>query len=439
MTHISRRDFVKTTAAAAAIPTIAGAAFARTRRSRDTLRVGLIGCGGRGTGAAAQALGADPDAVLWSMADAWAPKVSASLDNLREAVEPDGPEAGASSRLEVPESRQFAGLDAYKQVIDSGVDVVLLATPPAFRPAHLRAAVEAGKHIFSEKPVAVDGPGVRSAMESARMAKEKGLSLRSGFCWRFNGQVREAMDKVAAGQIGDIRAIYTTYNAGGWVEPRVRQPDEATYHWMVRNWHYFYSISGDHIVEQAIHAIDWMNWLMGDKPPIKCHAVGGRQCRPMEPEYGNVWDHFSAVFEYPEGVRGFHMCRHWPNTPFDNTAKVMGADGVLNMSPWDGRHTITGKRPWKGEARDNETGKMYQTEHNELFAAIRSGKHVNDGDYLASSTLLAIMARQAAYTGQDVSWEQALNLQDDLNPQPWDFDQDREIRPMPVPGRTKLV
>jgi predicted dehydrogenase len=208
---------------------------------------------------------------------------------------------------------------------------------------------------------------------------------------------------------------------------------------MVRNWHYFYSISGDHIVEQAIHSIDWMNWLMGDKPPIRCHAVGGRQCRPMTPEYGNVWDNFSAVYEYPDGARGFHMCRHWPNTPFDNTAKVMGADGVLNMSPWDGRHTITGARPWTARPADNETGKMYQTEHDELFAAIRSGKHINDGDYLCSSTLLAIMARQAAYTGQDVTWEQALNLQDELNPQPWDMDADREIRPMPVPGTTKLV
>lgn len=440
MSGLTRRDFVKSTAAAAVIPAVAGAALARPRgrggRGRDTLRIGLVGCGGRGTGAAVQALRADGDAVLWAMGDVWAPKIEASLNGVTGEIEPDGPEGGAASRLEVAPVRRFAGPEAYREVIDSGCDVVLLCTPPAFRPAHLRAAVEAGKHVFCEKPVAVDGMGVRSALESARMAKEKGLALRSGFCWRFHDQVREAVERVHAGGIGEIRAIHTTYNTTGWVPPRPRDDGEATYHWMVRNWHYFYEISGDHIVEQAVHAIDWINWLMGDKPPAKCVAVGGRQTRPDVPETGNVWDHFSATFEYETGVRAFHTCRHWPGTPFDNTATAIGADGALRMEPWSGRHTITGARPWSGSAKGNN---MYQAEHDALFSAIRRGEPVNDGEFLATSTLMAIMARMAAYTGQDVTSEQALNSADDLNPQPWDLQQERDIRPIPVPGQTKLV
>jgi myo-inositol 2-dehydrogenase/D-chiro-inositol 1-dehydrogenase len=436
MSGLSRREFVKSTAAAAAIPTIAGAAFARPRRRRDTLRIGVVGCGGRGTGAAVQAVRADPGAVLWSMGDVWAPRVEASLENVRREIEPDRLEAGASSRLDVAPARRFAGPDAYREVIDSGADVVLLCTPPAFRPAHLRAAVEAGKHVFCEKPVAVDGVGVRSTLESARIAKENGLALRSGFCWRLQNQVREAVERVHDGGVGDVRAIHTTYNATGWVPPRIRDDGEATYHWMVRNWHYFYELSGDHIVEQAVHAIDWINWLMADTPPVKCVAVGGRQTRPDGPEFGNVWDHFSATYEYESGVRAFHTCRHWPDTPFDNTATVMGAEGVLRMMPWNGRHWIEGARPWQGGAKSND---MYQAEHDTLFAAVRRGEAINDGEYLAGSTLMAIMARQAAYTGQDVSWEQAMNLRDDLNPQPWDLDRERDIRPIPVPGRTKLV
>lgn len=426
----TRREFLRTTAgigAAAMTPAMASA-FARGRLS--TVKVGLVGCGGRGTGAAVQALKADPGSMFWAMGDLSESRVSSCLGHVEEAVaEPE--------KIDVPDERKFVGFDAYQRVIDSGVDVVLLCTPPAFRPEQVAAAIAANKHVFCEKPVAVDAPGVRSVLESARRARDAGLSLMSGFCWRYQDQMREVFGKVLDGGIGRVRSMQCTYNTTGWVQPQPMQEGWSETEFQVRNWHYFHPISGDHIVEQAVHAIDWINWAMGGEMPVRCTAVGGRMTRPDLPETGNVWDNFAATFEFKDGARANHMCRHWPNTPADNTAYLIGTAGDCRVMPWRGVHVISrdgGKADWKGSAAGND---MYQREHDELFAAIRSGEPINDGEMMANSTMLAIMARQAAYTGQAVTWEQMMASEENLNPEPWGWG-DRARPTVAVPGETRF-
>ncbi len=417
---------------------MAGPSLATGRKNPAELRVGVVGCGGRGTGALVQALHADEGSVLWSMGDLFEERLEPCLENTRTDLLDADAENGtdlAERRIRVSADRRFHGFDAYQRVIDSGVDVVLLTTPPAFRPQHLAAAVAAGKHVFCEKPVAVDAPGVRSVLESARLAKSKQLSLMSGFCWRYQDQVRETFDRLRAGGIGDIRSIQSTYNTTGWIQPKARQAPWTDTEFQTRNWHYFHPLSGDHIVEQAVHAIDWIGWAMGDAPPERCFAVGGRQVRDNLPETGNVFDHFSVVYEYPGGVRAYHTCRHWPNTASDNTMYVLGSRGHCTMKPWTAEHVIEGDEPWRGSAPGND---MYQREHDLLFKAIRSGSPVNDGEFMARSTLLAIMGRMAAYTGQVVTWDQAVQSAEVLNPEPWAMG----TRPTPalaIPGKTRLL
>jgi myo-inositol 2-dehydrogenase/D-chiro-inositol 1-dehydrogenase len=413
---------------------VGSARAAHRRPDTGILRVGVIGCGGRGTGAVIQALAADPDSVLWAVGDLYPERLEPCIKEARGFVaeEAEDPDAMVRHKVRIEPGRMFSGFDCYQKVIDSGVDVVILTTPPGFRPQHLRAAVEAGKHVFCEKPVAVDAPGVRSVLESARIAKEKNLSLMSGFCWRYQDQVRETFTKLHEGGIGQIRAIQTTYNTTGWIQPKSRKPEWTDAEFMTRNWHYFHPISGDHIVEQAVHAIDWQAWAMRDAPPERCWAVGGRQTRADLPETGNVFDHFSVTYEYAGGVRAYHMCRHWENTPSDNSALFMGTEGVCTMQPWQQTHVIDGVKPWRGAAKSND---MYQREHDLLFKAIRAGSPVNDGVFMSHSTLLGIMGRMAAYTGQVITWEQALNSSEDLNQQPWAFGE-RNRPALAKPGST---
>ncbi len=423
--------------AAALLGTHARAAQPAKRDEKAILKVGVVGCGGRGSGAVAQALAADPNAVLWAMGDLYperlVPCLNLATDSVRERSA--DPEAAVRFQIRVEPDRMYSGFNAIHRVLESGVDVILLTAPPAFRPEHLRAAVDAGRHVFCEKPVAVDAPGVRSVLESARIAGDKKLSIMSGFCWRYHDQVRETMERLHQGCIGEVRAIQTTYNTTGWVKPKPRQEGWTDTEFMTRNWHYFHSLSGDHIVEQAVHAIDWQAWIMRDAPPERCWAVGGRQTRPAAPETGNVYDHFSVTYEYAGGVRAYHMCRHWENTPSDNSAFIMGSEGVCSMQPWQQRHTIEGKTPWRGTAVSND---MYQREHDLLFKAVRAGTPVNDGVFMARSTLLAIMGRMAAYTGQVVTWEQAMNSAENLNAVPWAFGE-RPIPTLAIPGRTPLT
>lgn len=427
----SRRDFLKTGAvvgAALAAPAILpGRIFAAD--NAETLRIGLIGCGGRGTGAAANALKADAHVALVAMGDAFPEPLEKSLNALKGSEE-------IAAKVKVTPEKCFVGFDAYQKVLASGVDVVLLTTPPGFRPLHLKAAVAAGKHIFSEKPMAVDATGVRSVLASAEEAKKKNLSVVAGFCYRYNVGVRAFMEQVHNGAVGEIRAIHTTYNtAGVWSKPR--KPEWTDMEWQMRNWYYFTWLSGDHIVEQAVHNIDKMSWLMKDAPPKSCMAIGGRQVRTA-PEFGHIFDHFGVVYDYDNDVRAFHFCRQQANTFSDNSDHVWGSDGVGHIvRAFTGPFVIRGKTNWRH--REEKMRDMYQIEHDEFFASIRSGKPINDGPWMAQSTMLAIMGRMAAYTGQIVTWEDALNSKENLMPEKLAWDAPIAVPPVAIPGEMKLI
>lgn len=423
--HPTRRTFVKQSAGTLAIATAAAQMTLLTNAhaaGSDTLRVGLVGCGGRGTGAAEQALTADQNVKLVAMADAFQDRLEDSLSTLKASA--------VASRVDVPKDRQFAGFDAYKNVIDQ-VDVVLLTSTPHFRPMHMAYAVEKGVHMFVEKPVATDAPGVRAVLQTCEDAKKKNLSVVSGLCWRYFHPRREAMKRVRDGAIGDIVAIETTYNSGGVWEPRVtRDKVGSEMEYQMRNWYYYTWLGGDHIVEQAVHGIDTMGWALGDEPPSRCWGSGGRQVR-TEPQYGNIYDHFSIVYEYPNNVRGYHNCRHWRDTAQQTKDYILGAKGTCDVfAP-----SITGPNKWRHRGEKNN---MYQTEHDELFAGIRAGKPVDNAIYAARSTLLAIMGRMVAYTGEAITWEQALNSKESLAPPQYAWG-DVPQRPVARPGLTKFV
>lgn len=422
----NRRTFIKNTGAA----TIYGAATLNMGfttplfySSKDSLKVGLIGCGGRGTGAAAQALQADPDAVLYAMADIFEDRLKTSLESLKKTH---------GQKVHVDKERQFLGFDAYRKVIDSGVDVVILACPPGFRPNHLTAAIAAGKHVFYEKPVAVDAPGVRMVLEAAKKAKEKNLSMVSGFCFRYDSPKQALFGKVLEGQIGDIKSISTTRN-GGELWHKERQPNWNDMHYHMRNWYYYNWLSGDFIVEMFVHSLDMMTWAMGDKMPLKVSGTGGRQWR-TDGKYGNIYDHFALEYDYDNGVKGYAFTRQQNGGSSKNSVEIMGTDG--NAIFEGSRHEITGKNPWRYRGEGND---MYLAEHDALFKSIRQGKAINDGEMAANSTLMGIMSRMAAYSGQTISWEEAMKSTKVLGPDHYTWDLEFRGPEIAIPGLTKVL
>ncbi len=417
----TRRTFIKGTTAALAA-TIATKAWAA---GGDTLRVGLIGCGGRGTGAAKQALSADPKTQLTAMGDAFADRIDISLKSLQK--EPD-----IASRIDVPAERCFTGFDAYKKVIEN-TDVVLLTTPPNFRPIHLRAAIEAGKHVFAEKPVAVDAPGVRSVLESCKLAEQKKLAVVSGLCMRYDGNLRDTISKVHSGAIGRIVSMQANdYRGPIWVKPR--EPNQTDMEYQMRNWYYFNWLSGDFNVEQHVHMLDVCIWANGDKYPVKAIATGGRIQRNA-PEFGNIYDHFAVTYMFENGVPFNATCRQQTGCKSDISAYIYGTEGRAEF-------TTRGSQIVKasGEVLLDKTVHKdhYQIEHDEFFASIRSGKPINNGVYMSHSTLLAILGRMAAYTGQEITWNQALNSTQDLTPPHFDWKQPLPETPVSIPGKTKF-
>ena len=429
-----RRAFIKQTTAAVT----AGAATLTVARSAhaagsDTLKLGVVGCGGRGSGAAIQALKADQHTTLVAMADAFEDRLEESYRHLKEAAVPDSQveqTADLASRVDVPPDRRYVGFDAYKQVIDQ-VDVVLLASPPHFRPSHLAYAVEKGVHVFAEKPVATDSPGIRQCLEACQLAKKKNLSIVSGLCWRYHNPRRETMQRVLDGAIGEPVSIETVYNGGGVWQPRkTRDQVDSDMEYQLRNWYYYTWLSGDHIVEQAVHALDTMAWAMGDQPPIQCWGSGGRQVR-IDPKYGDIFDHFSIVYEYPGDVRGYHSCRHWPGAHQKVQDYVLGSKGFCDV--WN--HRIRGDQSWRYRGEDND---MYQAEHDALFRSIRAGTPINDGLRMCGSTLLAIMGRMTAYTGKEITWDMALGSQHDLSPKEYAWGEAPAVI-LPTPGVTPFV
>ncbi|MSU56643.1 MAG: twin-arginine translocation signal domain-containing protein [Pedosphaera sp.] len=425
----TRRNFLKTSAAAGAVlsaPAIlSGRLFAG--ENSETLRVGLIGCGGRGSGAADQALNADKNVVLVALGDAFEEKINGSLAALQKAH---------PGRVKVTPEKCFVGLDAYQKVIESGVDVVLLASPPGFRPVHLQAAVAAGKHIFCEKPMATDAPGVRSVIESGKLAKEKKLSLVAGFCWRYEAARREFYQRIHAGAIGEIRAVHANYFAGPVkpMPPAAKRPaGMGDLEWQVRNWYNFVWLSGDGLVEQAVHSVDKIAWAMKDTSPLKALAVGGRNSPNHE---GNIYDHIFVTYEFPNDVRAFMGQRQLSNAHGEVSDYILGTSGTAKITGAAGP-VIHGKEAWR--YRGPNPVDMYQQEHDELFASIRKGEPINDSTRMVNSTMMAIMGRMAAYTGQEVTWEEAFNSEEQLVPEKLDWKMKLDVPPMAVPGFSKLT
>ncbi len=419
---LTRRRFVRDSgiaagAAAAGFPHIAGAAS-----NKPPLKLGLIGCGSRGRGAANQALSADKDVTLGAVADVSPGQADAAIGNLQRR-----------HRERVGMPQRHIGLDAYKKVIES-CDVVILATPPGFRPAMLREAVEAGRHVFCEKPVAVDAPGVRSVIESAKIAAEKKLSLVSGFCWRYHNARRALFDKVHNGAIGDVTNMFATYYTGPVkpMPPANRRPEGvADVAWQIQNWYNFSWLSGDSLVEQAIHSVDKIGWATGDIDPIAAVATGGRQ---VPAEGGNIYDHFHVVYEYPNNVRCHLGSRQQRGCYGENHDYINGTAGAAIIAR--GQCVIRGEENWRAGGELNND--MYQTEHDELFESIRNGDGKNDGEWMAHSTMLGIMGRMAAYTGQRITWEQAMGSKQDLAPDNLGWDDEFDAGGLPMPGQTKF-
>jgi len=415
----TRRQFLAASAAAAAAPSLHAA-------GDDVLKVGLIGCGGRGTKAAMEALAADKNAKLVAMADAFEDRLNDSLDLIQKKQELAG-------KVDVKPDAKFVGFDAYKDVI-ARCDVVLLTTPPHFRPLHLRAAVEAGRHVFAEKPCAVDAPGVRSVLETCALAKKKGVSVVSGLCLRYDTGFKETVRRIHGGAIGEVVTLLANdYRGGRWAKVRLPEWTDMTY--QMRNWYNFTWLSGDFNVEQHVHFLDVCAWVMRDRYPVRAIGMGGRAVLAGT-EYGNIYDHFSVVYEYENGARLVSNCRQQPKTKGDMSAHALGSKGRALISEKDGGLWIKGEKDW---AFDGPANQMYQAEHDELFASIRSGKPINNGEYMASSTLLAIMGRMAAYTGQQVTWDMALHSKEDLTPPKYDWNVKLPDPPIALPGVTKFV
>jgi myo-inositol 2-dehydrogenase / D-chiro-inositol 1-dehydrogenase len=424
----NRREFLRTsTVVAAGSAVLGGLSFAQNAHAAggDTLKVGLVGCGDRGTGAAVNALRADQNVEITAMGDMFPDRIESSLKSLKRDME------SQPGKIKITPESCFTGFDSYKQVIDSGVDVVLLCSPPHFRPAHLKYAVEKGKHIFCEKPVAVDAPGIRSVIATAEAAKEKKLCLVNGLCYRYDLAKRETMDRMHNGQIGKILSIHVTYNTLPLQhDARRSEWDDMTF--QLRNWQYFTWLGGDHIVEQHIHSIDKAAWALHDQPPESVVALGGRQLLRGE-DYGNMFDHFASVFEYADGTRVFSNCCQIAGVDTDVTDTFMGTQGICETQMF--KHEIKGPYPWKHRGKYRT---MYQVEHDEMFAAIRAGKPINNGTYMVRSNLMAIMARMSAYTGKKITWEQAMNSQEDMTPAKYEFGP-LAVAPVAMPGITKFV
>jgi len=424
-TNVGRRRFLQTSAGAAAVLSLASGVHAD---GDNILRIGLIGCGGRGTGAAANALKADPNVRLTAMGDAFRDRLNGSLAELRR-------DRMLTPKIDVPRERQFVGFDAYREVIGSGVDVVLLCTPPHFRPAHLDAAVRANKHVFCEKPVAVDAPGVRRVLATCQEAGRRRLSIVSGLCWRYHGGMREAFTRIHDGAVGNIVALQCSYNTGTlW--HRNREQDWSDMEWQIRNWLYFTWLSGDFNVEQHVHLLDVCSWLMNEQYPVRAVGMGGRQVRTGA-EYGHIYDHFSVVYQYASGAKLFSQCRQQKGCKNDISTHAQGTKGSAHLSERTRGQTIQASTgDWTFDGPENE---IYQTEHDELFASIRRGKPVDNGEYMAKSTLLAIMGRMAAYTGQVITWDMALKSREDLTPPRYAWDIPLTVPTVAMPGVTKFA
>jgi myo-inositol 2-dehydrogenase/D-chiro-inositol 1-dehydrogenase len=419
---VSRRTFVQTTAAAAAAIALPGGVRAA---GSDVIRVGVVGCGGRGTGAASDCMRGAEGVEIVALGDLVPDRLKQCREQLAKRI---SQEPTLAAKYKVTDDRCFTGFDAYQRVIASDIDYVILATPPAFRPTHLAAAVAAGKHIFTEKPVAVDPAGIRSVLATYDVARQKGLGIGAGTQRRHQAEYLATIERLHNGAIGDVLSGQVFWNQGGlW--SREKRPDWTDMEWQIRNWLYFTWLSGDHIVEQHVHNIDVASWVLGAHP-VKATGVGGRQWR-TQPVYGHIYDHFAIDFEYPSGARVLSMCRQIDGTRGNVSEHFLGTKGASNAAG-----VIAGANAWNWEKPEREVS-PYVQEHTDLIASIRAGRPINELKQVAESTLSAIMGREAAYTGQEIVWDELLNAQQDLTPPQLAFGP-IAVPPVAVPGRTKL-
>jgi len=431
----SRREFVKRSAAVAGTALAGGLSVARSAHAKgnDLIKIALIGCGGRGTGAAINALqnASYPNVKLVALADAFQKPLELSLKSIKTRCK---------DKVDVPDDHKFVGLDSYQKAIDCGADMVLLCSPPGFRPMHFEAAVKAGKIVFMEKPVAVDAPGYRRIVAANAEAKKKKLLVAVGHHLRHEVKHREAIKRLHDGAIGKLQYMRAYFNSAGvWVRPRL--PEQTEMQYQVSNWYYFTWLSGDHLVEQHVHDLDVMNWF-AQGHPIEANGMGGRQVR-IGKDYGEIFDHHSIEFTYPGGVKGFSYCRHQPNTWGSFSEHAHGTKGHISIEG-HGRADlfVDGQKPQRWERGPDG----HQLEHDHLFAALIAGEPYNEADYGADSTMTAILGRMASYSGKVVTWEEAVNSKVDLSPSGYTWDAIPQpkagpdgIYPCALPGVTRAV
>jgi len=424
--NVSRRDFIKTSSAVGAAALLSGTSRMFAAGS-DKIRLGLIGCGGRGTYDTTNCLNSAENVELVAMGDLFSDRMETCRARLTKEL---------GDKIKVTGDTCFSGWDAHKKVLACDVDLVILTEPPHFRPAHLRAAVEAGKHVFMEKPVAVDPVGVRSVIESSKMADEKGLTIVGGTQSRKMAHLIEGMKRIHNGDIGEVVGGQCLRIGGGmltWSEAtKVRKPEWSDMEWQLRRWLFLTWLSGDFIVEMHIHNLDRMNWAL-NAHPVQCIALGGRQVR-TGPEYGNIYDHISVEFEYPNGVRVGYMGSQIDKVTYRQDARIIGTKGKAYT--YEGDFIIDGPRPFK---YDGPNPSPVIRQHAEQIAAIRAGQHLNEGQRVAESTMTCIMGRMSAYTGRALKWDWAMKASKlDLSPAKYEFG-DLTMRPVAMPGQTPLV
>ena len=426
----SRRAFLKTSATVAAAATLGGLDIARTAHAdgADTLRVGMIGCGGRNAGAAVQALRADKGARLTAMCDIFMDRVRAKRSEIRNQ-QPD--------QVQADDDHCFAGFDGYKHVIENS-DVVLIANAAKFHPFHTMAAIQAGKHVFTEKPHGIDPAGVRLMKEACDLAKEKKVSVVSGLHSRYHPGYAETIERIHNGDIGDIVSIEENFLRSPYgVVPR--DPKLSELEWQCSTQYHFVWLSGDDVVQSLVHNLDRASWAMNEATPVKCHGLGGRSAM-FEGIYGNVFDHHSVVYEYADGVRLYALCRTTTGCYDEYSSIILGSKGRANIMAC----RIWGEKNWRWQG----SGDPYQIEHDKLFASIRSGKPINNGDYMARSTMIGVMGQLSCYTGKEITWDQINESDFAYLPNPEDCRDGMEppTKPGPdgsypvyVPGKTNLI
>ncbi|OYW17178.1 MAG: dehydrogenase, partial [Planctomycetales bacterium 12-60-4] len=432
----NRRDFLKTSAVAAG--TVAAAQFtlqsAVYASGDDAVKVGLVGCGGRGTGAAKQALSTEGNVKLIGVADAFEDSAKNVVRNLRETL------GDKSERVAVKDDMIFTGFDAYQKLIDSGIDLVILATPPGFRPVHFEYAVRAGKNIFMEKPVAVDAPGVRQVLEANKIAKEKKLKVGVGLQRHHQAPYLETIARLKDGAIGDIIALRVYWNGGGVWEPRLKRENaKSEMEYQMRNWYYYNWLCGDHIVEQHIHNLDVGNWVKGGYP-VRASGMGGREVR-TDKRYGEIYDHHAVEYEFEDGTRMYSQCRHIPNCWNSVSEHAHGSKGVCDISGH--RISVPGSDDWRYREKSKDP---YQVEHDDLFHAIRTGADYNEADNGAMSTMTAILGRLCTYSGKVIEMSDALASNLSLAPRSYSWDanppvmpDESGVYPIAVPGVTRVL